>query len=233
LCEFIFYGFEKKETYFVLSFLDEGDRFIDIGANIGYFTLLAAEKLGPKGKVYAFEPDIETYQNLIKNVELNDFSKYVECYNKGLSDCKESLQFTKYKEGHDAWNSLSKPINLDFVDKIEEIEVYPLDNVMSVEDFKLVKLIKIDVEGWEKFVILGMQSLLKKHKPTLIIEFSDENLFKTGYTSFDLFNLICSLGYDAFEIVEDGLLKTTFKGYYDYVNLVFKPKYAENYNLNL
>lgn len=78
-------GFELQERKFLNAFLRPGDIFVDIGANIGLFSLIAARCVGKNGHVYAFEPTAKIYQRLIENVNLNHF-KNISYFQLALSD---------------------------------------------------------------------------------------------------------------------------------------------------
>jgi FkbM family methyltransferase len=225
LSELIFHGFERDEILFVKNNLQTGDYFIDIGANIGYFSISAAEIVGENGKVFCFEPNEDVFTRLNQNTTLNHFESIIQSYNVGLSDKEEKLNYIKFGSGRDAWNSFA--INQsDNQGQLITVDVFPLVKVMSKEDFKKVKIIKIDVEGWEKNVLMGMKDYISFHKPILLVEFTDSNFYNAGYTSFDLYNLIISFGYEAYEISGETVVKSNFRGYYPYNNLVFKN--AEN-----
>ena len=86
-----------------------GDVFVDVGANIGLYTLIAAHIVGASGRVYAFEPGSETYRRLLSNVQLNQMTN-VSCHELALSDSTARLDMNMSTDGYDAWNSLAKPI---------------------------------------------------------------------------------------------------------------------------
>jgi tRNA G37 N-methylase Trm5 len=77
--------FERKERQFLNTFLRQGDVFVDVGANIGLFSLVAARHVGQSGKVYAFEPTANIYDRLCENVQLNQFNNIL-CFQLALSD---------------------------------------------------------------------------------------------------------------------------------------------------
>jgi hypothetical protein len=78
LCRFIYCdNFEWRERQFLNDFLRSGDIFVDIGANIGLFTLIASLRVGHNGKVYSFEPCLNTFRRLVRNVELNRMNNVI------------------------------------------------------------------------------------------------------------------------------------------------------------
>ena len=144
------------------------DTFIDIGANIGYYTLLLAHK---NIRTYSFEPNLENYNILIKNLKINNFNNS-KTYNLGLSDSFDELDFfyRKEKSGHGSFNKhIVKNQNLNLCKKIK---IDKLDNFNIKGDNIMVK---IDIEGYELKALNGMLNLLESKKIKLLcIEISNK-----------------------------------------------------------
>ena len=143
----LLYWFEKKNI----------DTFIDVGANIGYYTLLFSQK---NIKTYSFEPNFENYTILHKNLEINHFSQSL-IYNMGLSDHVGELEFyyRKEKSGHGSFNKdIQNKQNLNLCKKVP---VDKLDNIYIEGDNIMLK---IDIEGYELHAITGMLNLLRTKK---------------------------------------------------------------------
>lgn len=182
-------------TRTLLDYLRPEMTFLDIGAHVGYFTLLASEIVGEKGRVHSFEPTPSTFQVLKTNtlsrinVRINNcalFSKEGSLY---LNDYGiQYFYLNSLYEIHNMINFLSKPIKT-MVRGIS-VDKYVSDNHI-IPDF-----IKIDAESAEYEIILGMEETLTKFKPFLIIEggFRSEFilgvdfLIGKGYVSRDLEN---------------------------------------------
>ena len=213
-------GFEEDEIKYVLKTLKAGDTFIDIGANIGLFSLLASKKIGDNGKVICFEPAPETYKRLNENIELNQI-KNVESRNLGLSDKEDELKFYISDTGFDAWNSFA-PTNDYKLRKAIDIKVSTLDKQLEDLDKSTIKFIKIDVEGWEKFVIQGGKKFFQNYAPIVMLEFTEENTFNAGYNIHDIFGELETLGYEWFRIVNGELVKEVKTMHYPYINLIAK-----------
>nr|QFG74170.1 MAG: capsular polysaccharide synthesis protein [Megaviridae environmental sample] len=133
------------------------DTFIDIGANIGYYTLLFASK---NIKTYSFEPNLENYNILTKNLKINNFNSSI-IYNLGLSESIGELEFyyRKEKSGHGTFNkNIIKQQNLKLCKKIK---VDKLDNI-NIQGENI--MVKIDIEGYELNAIKGMLKLLESTK---------------------------------------------------------------------
>lgn len=197
LSKLIFSGFEDNEISFLLRYLKFSDIFIDIGSNIGLYALYAAKLIGRNGKVIAFEPTPETYKRLQENIQLNDFEKIIVPQNIGLSDKEGTMKLNSFANGYDAWNTFATPSERFNGEQID-VSVDTLDN--SLEKTKLpiggIALIKIDVEGWETYVLKGAKKLLStEDSPVLLVEFTEEYAFAAGSNCYELYDLIRSFGY--------------------------------------
>lgn len=223
LCEFIFKSsFELSERIFVQKYLRPGDVFIDVGANIGLFSMIAAREVGPKGQVHAFEPSKETWRRLCQNVRINNFGNVV-CVHSGLSETAGILELLKSTEGYDAWNSFGKPIKgLNF--RTEKVEVHTLDKYVADHDLtERVGLIKIDVEGWETRVLAGASNLLSHNcAPDLLVEFSDKTLKLAGSSYQELYQNISQYGYKLYRYDNKNncIIPESLTRKYDYINLI-------------
>jgi FkbM family methyltransferase len=232
LTEFIlFKNFEINELKFLEYILNEGDIFIDIGANIGLHTIYSANKVGELGKVYAFEPTPSTFLKLKDNIELNHF-KNVELINIGISDEQKILKINT-TENYDAWNTFAEPGKMAcpdlFINKVD-VEVKPLDLWINENkiDTSQIKLIKIDVEGWEKFVLLGAKEILtSNYSPTILIEFDENNTWAAGYYCQELYDLLTGFGYKiySFQMEKMKLQPEPKKLHYPSQNLIAMKNY--------
>lgn len=150
--------FEKYETGLFLSQLKKESVVVDVGANIGYYTLLAARRVK---KVYAIEPDKKCFEILKKNVVENNL-KNVVLINKAASNKKENkfLERDKENQGNSKISSENGEI----------ITADTLDNILKNE--QKIEVIKIDTQGWETQVIEGAKKTIKKHRPTMFLEYT-------------------------------------------------------------
>ena len=133
---------EEAEMAFVLHALRPSDLFVDVGANIGSYTVLAAGAVG--ADVITVEPVPSTFGSLRRNVWLNDLDQRVQCVNAGLGEAEGELHFTA---GQDTTNHVLAPG--------ESTESVPV-RVMRLDDLcatRIPAMIKIDVEGYEQAVI--------------------------------------------------------------------------------
>lgn len=138
--------FDFEDSKFILDTLSDKDVFVDVGANVGHFSMLAASK---KSIVYAFEPVPTTFDKLKKNIELNSLKVYM--FNKGVGADNGVLKFSTERG---VMNSVVYDSNI--VSK--DIEVVSLDFELKTIN---PTMIKIDVEGYEWFVLQGANEILK------------------------------------------------------------------------
>lgn len=141
---------EFHDMAFALHLLRRDDLFVDVGANVGMYTVLAA---GVGARCISIEPIKSTFDHLMLNVHLNDISHLVDARNIGIGSRKGKLKFT---EGLDTVNHVAAASDAAGTG-ITEVEVDTLDNLVASSDPVLVK---IDVEGFESEVIAGAAGVL-------------------------------------------------------------------------
>lgn len=224
LSRLIYDGFEETEIAFLRRFLKQSDAFIDIGSNLGLFSLHAAQIVGNQGKVYAFEPAPATYARLIENVNLNGYGNIINCFSMGLSDQKGVLTMNTSSKGYDAWNSFA-PQAKEYFDGQISVRVDTLDNFINdhLIDIKDIAIIKLDVEGWEYFVLKGAyKTLSNENSPALIVEFTEENAFNAGTNCYELYDSILSYGYSwyTYDAKQNQLVAEPKRLHYPYNNLI-------------
>lgn len=209
--------FERNELAFFEQNLKKGNIFIDIGANVGLFSLLASEK---GCQVYSFEPTPKTFDRLNENVDLNNYTN-IQTFNIALSNTKGETSMNVAENGMDAWNNLSTEANEDGFIKVK-IKTDTLDNFIQSHfpEFNQEIIIKMDVEGWEKFVITGGKKSLKNGKFLLMIEFNDENFLKNDYSGQEIISMMSELDYSFFEWKNDRLVPHVNRDKYEYTNLI-------------
>lgn len=165
--------------------LKSGDTFIDVGANLGYLTLIAATCVGPNGKVIAFEPSPDAYDYCKKNIELNKLNN-VELYKYGLWSEKKTLTI-----------SSSQQLGGNHIaEQGDTIECIPLDQLNLSPN-----LLKIDIEGSEPYALQGMLKTLQRSRPEVIIELNRGCLRSFfGKDTEDVWQPLTDLGYDIYII---------------------------------
>jgi len=235
LCKLIYYKhFEAHEREFMNAFLRPGDTFVDVGANIGLFSLIAARLVGPSGRVFAFEPTPLSYSRLQENIQANRFEN-VRTFQLALSDKEGSLEFSKSVDGFDAWNSPAAPAMGSKIEK-EQVQATTWDKFSSDHDLsEKVTMMKIDVEGWESKVLAGAcESLQLPDAPLLQVEFTEEAAILAGTTCAALYRDLENLGYEMFTFDSEHrrLLQSPPQDRYPYQNL-FASKQPQLVNQRL
>ncbi len=149
---------EFEDMSFLLHYLRESDLFIDVGANIGSYTVLSSGEIGTK--TYSFEPSPSTFENLQNNININNISHLVQQFNIALGDKDDTIKFTK---GLDTINHVAIEKEANHV----LVPVKRLDEIIPITKLKI--LMKIDVEGYETNVIQGMDKTLSNNDLNAII----------------------------------------------------------------
>lgn len=144
--------------------LQKGDVVLDVGANIGIFSLLAADKIGIKGKVFAFEPIAQSRALLKKNIVANNVEN-IEIVSKALGEKVGSLMLSINEK---ELGGSSAVLNQE-VSSRERVEQVKLDDFVQECQLKKVNFIKTDIEGMERNFLKGAEETIKKFKPKLTI----------------------------------------------------------------
>lgn len=151
---------EKFEMEVIKGLIRKGMTVVDIGAHIGYYTLLAARLVGNNGKVYAFEPCPDNYKLLVKNIELNDLTN-VTAEEKAVSDRTEyiSLFLDERHTGTHSFSESNVPQRLRSI----EVETVSLDDYFNRnENHGIIDLIKMDTQGAECLIVHGGRETVQK-----------------------------------------------------------------------
>lgn len=209
----LFGDYERAETDLIRSHLSEGSVFVDIGANIGWFTLQAARWVGDFGSVFSFEPRPSTFEHLTKSIKINGLEN-IKVFNMGLSDEVGSATLMA-PEGHSSpgssylGNGKGIPVSLSTLD-------------ILLPQIDRLDVIKMDVEGWEPNVIKGAMRTIQKFHPIILSEISPWMLReRSGVSDRDYISLIKSLGYDCQNIKNGELIDSC--GNVDVMNVIFVP----------
>jgi FkbM family methyltransferase len=187
--------YEPRETELVKREIKKGDVVLDIGAHIGYYSLIFAKYVGRKGKVFAFEPDPDNFTLLKKNVEINGYENTV-LIQRAVSNqtCKGKLFL--WEEGTDDHRIYDSHDNRMCI----EIDVIKLDDYFKNYDGK-IDFIKIDIQGAELMALKGMSNLLNRNEELRILtEFWPFGLKKSGADSEEYLKLFISHGFELYQI---------------------------------
>lgn len=166
----------------IQEYLAEGDTYIDIGANIGFFAITASRIVGPNGQVISFEPFPENFTYLKKNIELNK--------SQNIFACSQGLWDTPTRK-----SIIETAPNAARIIEGNDIEMIALDNLNVKPD-----MIRMNIAGSEPFALRGMIQTLEKYKPILLLEFNPVAIVVTGGKITDFWKLL--EGYKIYKIPE-------------------------------
>jgi FkbM family methyltransferase len=155
-------SYEPHVADAIVKHLKSGDVFLDLGANIGYFTLLAASIVKDNGKVISFEPNQYNRQLLYASIVENQF-KNITVYPFAVSDSQQILRLMT--SGSNGWvvELSEESVNYQLVQSVV------LDELLQAE--KQINVIKMDIEGHEPIALRGMERIINKHRPIIFTEF--------------------------------------------------------------
>jgi len=181
------YGLYELDTARVIRrLLKPGGHFVDVGANLGYFTLLAARCVGATGHVDAFEPDEVNRARLMAHVDLNDVGALVTIHPLAASDHAGTVAWHRPTD-----KGANHGMASTFSTGVEEVTTRVACDRVDAHVAGSSVLIKVDVEGAELLAIKGMTRLLQQDQaPTLIIEHNPESARMAGFSPGDLYQTL-------------------------------------------
>ena len=193
--------YEKPETKFFCAVCKPGMTFLDVGANIGYFTALAIGRI-EEGRIVAFEPDPENFSFLEKTGAANG-AKDLICLQKAVGSEKGSA--TLYVSTNNRGDNRLYPN--DSSDRTVQVEVDTVDGMLSGLGILSVDLIKIDIQGFEGHALRGMErTICNSPHLTILMEFWPFGLQGAGTEPDELLVWLEDLGFRLFELNEKAML---------------------------
>ena len=191
--------YEPKLVKLCMKYLDKNRDAIDVGANIGFYSVLFAKNLANK-KVLSIEPTKNAIQFLRQNIKLNDVTDKVVVF-EGVASDKKGVDEIKTIKGKEEYSSLGKMIH-PCIEKekwsLEEVISNTLDNLVQEKSLD-PGFLKVDTEGVEHLVFKGAQNVLSEKRPIILSELSDFLLKGNGSSAEEVIDLIKSNGYDLFD----------------------------------
>ncbi len=192
--------YEQATVALFKKIIKPGMIVFDIGAHIGYFTVLFSGLAGAEGKVYAFEPDNNNFILLKKNTK-----KYsnVQTFQQAIADKIGSLNFYEIT-GSTMCHTI---IPTDNADKIA-VSATTIDHFIEEQKIKVVNIIKIDIEGGEPLAFKGMARLFREAKDlSILMEYNPSALQSGNFDSFEFLKSLTENGFNIFQILNKGELK--------------------------
>lgn len=202
--QLFWYGYYEKELRELLKkIVKPGDVFLDLGANVGYFSLLVANNF-PSVKVISFEPVKALFQFMKENISLNNL-KNISAINTAVGEKNEEKELFVSSPNNAGMSSFHQPEN--YSGKKERVKVVAIDDWFKTSGLPKIDLIKIDIEGSELAALKGMKEVLRDQKPVLIIEVNPQTLSLFSLKPSDIYDHLKQLYYEAFLILENGKLE--------------------------
>lgn len=186
--------YEPEVEAYISRVLKPGDAFIDVGAHVGYFSVIAASIVGNNGEVHCFEPNRKVFELLKASIAFNEL-RNVHAHPVALWSKSGALVLITPR---DSGFSYVRTNESRYNAPGDIVQAITLDQYASQSVKCQVKLIKLDVEGAEYHVLLGMQRILQSQSPCLILEAQDWSLSRFGHNLADIFVLLGGYGYRAF-----------------------------------
>ena len=193
---------EWEELLYLQHKLRPGQCFVDIGANIGLWTLVGAASVGPDGIVVSFEPNPKTHAKLMANIELNDRQTMVIAHQAAVSGAPGKAQFLCRPQHNTSCIVEENSGHYDDGSSTVDVDVVALDS--SIDPRRRVSGIKIDSEGHEQFAIEGAGAIIARDAPWIVVEFNTTLLPSCILRDWSVFKQLSTLGYRAFKYRSDG-----------------------------
>lgn len=183
----------------IRTILRPGQTAIDVGANVGYFTAVMAQCVGPAGRVWSFEPVPETFELLELCKSLNDYT-HVTPIMVALGAANGSTEIT-YDRRHSGIATMHPD---QVAGDTQRVELRSLDTLVSAGEVgRRPDLIKVDVEGHELDVLRGARETIVEASPTIVFELNERTARVAGWTLAELAELLLSLGDYSFFLIDD------------------------------
>jgi len=196
------YGQHDPDVELVGRLLSPGDVFVDGGANVGLFTLVAAARVGRTGKVLAFEPGRVTRLRLLENVVLNSFEQVV-VMPFALSSHSGEASFRAFDIAGAGLSHLA-PAD-DEAGEVETVALTTLDAAITPADRRRLRLIKLDLEGAEHAALVGASSILRESQPDIFLEIEPSHLARMGSTADDIATLLRAHRYAFYRMIRSDM----------------------------
>ncbi len=199
---------EIRLAKYLIHTINEGNSFLDIGAHVGYFSILVSVLLKNSGKIISVEPSEKTYKLLFENCTSY---KNIKCINSALSNISAPISFYEFPSMYSEYNATDitqyekQTWYKNYKPTKKEIIASTIDILCDENNF-IPDIIKIDVEGAELQVIEGAATLLKKNNPIIIMEY----IIAKSDNYINATNVLCQHNYQAYIIDSAGQLVKTY-----------------------
>lgn len=190
---------EPEMTAGIERILRPGDAFVDLGGNEGWFSLIASRVVGPKGRVLCVEPQARLWPIVEKNAQLNGFTQLeLVPVAVGPAGKAEITLAPSVNTGASSMATRSR------VNRTQEVDVRPLDDIVEGRGIREVRLLKVDIEGFELNALRSAGRLLKENRIRhILIEFHDAQLGALGQSRGEILTLLRESGYREVDVRTD------------------------------
>lgn len=200
--------YEEETARLLAETLRTGDTFVDVGAHVGYFSMLAASIVGAEGRVVAFEPEAGNFARLREHVGLNAFG-HVHTVPAAVAGEEGTAEFWVNADndgGHALWDVGQHDFNARSRQQPQRraVPVTTLDGQLGELDGRRVRVIKVDAEGCEELVLRGGERVLRRDRPDVICEINEFGLQRMGSGEERLRAYLRGLGYETYALPPEG-----------------------------
>lgn len=196
--------YEPQETLLLESLLRPGDAFVDVGAHWGYFSLLAADRVGPAGRVLSVEADPRIHAILQRNRALNPAFRHWDVVHCAAAAEAGEVELEGFPDDGDNWGISRIGAQLASGAPRFRVAAAPLDALLDAQQLSRVALLKMDIEGAEWLALRGMQAGLRAGRyRKLLLELHPEGIAGLGGTLGALVRQLRDAGYRGLSVRHD------------------------------
>lgn len=187
------------------ALLPKNGVFIDAGANMGYFSLLAARKVGTEGRIFAVEPSSRDFIRLVDNVNINELHEIISCYKLAFSDSAGTAEIIIANDERSGLNTLGIDFSTKGIEKVdtEKVEKITIDDFVEREEIKNVDVIKLDIEGSEFAALSGAKNTVQKYRPAIMLGINKGAMSSCGVTFEQISRWLKEMNYVAYKLIQD------------------------------
>jgi FkbM family methyltransferase len=208
---YFFGAYEPIEAHLFLNLIEPESHVVDAGANIGFYSLLAASQVGERGQVHSFEPVPFNYNQLLKNIEMSQ-KQNITVHKLGLWNQDETLTFSLDQSMNNNHGSFTAgPVGQTH--NQVECPVTRLDRLLQEGTIKKVDLVKMDIEGAELMALQGALNTIDQFESSFLMEINQGACQAMGYESTQIDEIFLKRGYKIFLVntrpEDSGFIKST------------------------
>lgn len=211
---------DRRGLNFLRNYLKKDDVFIDVGANIGAYSLVASKIVGKGGRIHSFEPVTKVFERFGENIRLNNMTN-ITANQKAVYNTSDIISIFVSSVENAGMSSVFHHDSESGI--IEKVQAITIDDYVDKMNLQRVNMIKIDIEGAELFALQGMQNTLKKFRPITIIEISEDVLKNSNQSGLEVSDFMKSMGYEQKRIFKCGHTGNMEGSVSEYKNFAFFP----------